>query len=195
MTKPLKPTCWIIAGPNGAGKTTFALEYLSDLAGCENFVNADLIAAGISPLAPEKELLAASKIFLKEIKNYIKQRKDFSFETTIAGKSYLKLIDSLVNGGWNVELIYLALPDVDASIMRVAERVLHGGHNISIDDIKRRFPRGLSNLINLYSKAASRTRCFMNSNEIPELIFETKGENITIYNEAYFNLLFEKVSE
>lgn len=61
------PTCWIIAGPNGAGKTTFALEYLPQVAKCSRFVNADLIAAGLSPLAPERELLAASRLFLAEI--------------------------------------------------------------------------------------------------------------------------------
>lgn len=85
------PTCWIIAGPNGAGKTTFALEYLPQVAQCSRFVNADLIAAGLSPLAPERELLAASRLFLGEIEACITQREDFAFETTLAGRSYLKL--------------------------------------------------------------------------------------------------------
>jgi predicted ABC-type ATPase len=74
------PTCWIIAGPNGAGKTTFALEYLPQVAHCSRFVNADLIAAGLSPLAPERELLAASRLFLKEIEASIQMREDFAFK-------------------------------------------------------------------------------------------------------------------
>ena len=73
------PTCWIIAGPNGAGKSTFALEFLPSLAGCRNFVNADLIAAGLSPLAPERELIAASRLFLKEIENYVAAGESFAF--------------------------------------------------------------------------------------------------------------------
>ena len=117
------PTCWIIAGPNGAGKTTFALEYLPKVAHCSRFVNADLIAAGLSPLAPERELLAASRLFLSEIEGCIAQREDFAFETTLAGRSYLKLVRRLQAEGWRVELMYLALPSMEMSKLRVAERV------------------------------------------------------------------------
>jgi predicted ABC-type ATPase len=84
------PTCWIIAGPNGAGKTTFALEHLPQLGARLRFINADLIAAGLSPLAPERELLAASRIFLREIAEQVAAREDFAFETTLAGRSYLR---------------------------------------------------------------------------------------------------------
>jgi predicted ABC-type ATPase len=76
-----RPTCWIIAGPNGAGKTTFALKYLPEVAGCRNFVNADLIAAGMPPLAPERERVAASRLFLTEIERHIQARRDFGIET------------------------------------------------------------------------------------------------------------------
>jgi predicted ABC-type ATPase len=89
------PNCWMIAGPNGAGKTTFALRYLRTLGNCKRFINADLIAAGLSPLAPELELLQASRLFLQEIEQAIAARADFAFETTLSGRSYLKLIDRL----------------------------------------------------------------------------------------------------
>ncbi|WP_426212719.1 hypothetical protein [Massilia sp. TWP1-3-3] len=89
------PTCWIIGGPNGAGKTTFALEYLKQVATGMRFVNADLIAAGLSPLAPERELMAASRLFLQEMDSCIVQGEDFAFETTLAGRSYLKLVRRL----------------------------------------------------------------------------------------------------
>ncbi len=104
MNAKKQPVCWIIAGPNGAGKTTFALKYLPAVAHCSAFVNADLIAAGLSPLAPEKELLAASRLFLKEIAHYIEIGADFAFETTLSGRSYLQLINSLKTAGWRVEL-------------------------------------------------------------------------------------------
>jgi len=89
------PTCWIISGPNGAGKTTFALECLPQVARCSRFVNADLIAAGLSPLAPERDLLAASRLFLSEIEGCIAKREEFAFETTLAGRGYLKLVRRL----------------------------------------------------------------------------------------------------
>ena len=89
------PTCWIVAGPNGGGKTTFAMTYLPGVAQCHRFINADLIAAGLSPLAPEQELVSASRIFLGEIDACIRQRRDFAFETTLAGRGYLKLVRQL----------------------------------------------------------------------------------------------------
>ena len=122
-----RPVCWIIAGPNGAGKTTFALRYLPEVADCRNFVNADLIAAGMSPLAPERERVAAGRIFLSEIERYIQTRDDFGFETTLAGRGHLRLIRRLRATGWRVELIYLALANVEMAKLRVTERVLHGG--------------------------------------------------------------------
>ncbi len=188
------PTCWIIAGPNGAGKTTFALEYLPKVAGCTNFINADLIAAGLSPLAPERELFAASRIFLNEIEEHIAQRKDFAFETTLAGRSYLRLIERLRNDGWLVELIYLALPSVEMSKLRVAERVAHGGHNIPQWDIERRFPRSLSNLLNAFSHAVDRCVCFVNDGDNPILVFEQQGEDRDVIDDTYYSQLQQGAS-
>ena len=187
-----KPTCWIIAGPNGAGKTTFALKYLPDVAQCNNFVNADLIAAGLSPFAPEKELLAASRLFLKEMRRFIAQRESFGFETTLSGRSYLKLIRELLASGWQVELIYLALPDVEMSVQRVAERVAHGGHSVAEDVIRRRFPRSLSNLLYSFSEKVSSVHCFMNSSDAPEIIFMQEEKQRKIVNQAAFDLLVKK---
>ena len=99
------PTCWIIAGPNGAGKTTFALEYLPRVAGRARFINVDLIAAGLSPLAPERALFAASRIFMREIERRLAAREDFAFETTLAGRAYLRLVKRLQADGWRIELI------------------------------------------------------------------------------------------
>lgn len=183
------PTCWIIAGPNGAGKTTFALEYLPLVANCSRFVNADLIAAGLSPLAPERELLAASRLFLNEIETCIKQREDFAFETTLAGRSYLKLVHRLRGEGWRIELIYLALPSMEMSKLRVAERVTHGGHNIPTADIERRFGRSLANLLDLFSHQVDACRCFMNSDAMPEPVFEQRGEWRNIIHAAHYQQL------
>ena len=187
------PTSWIIAGPNGAGKTTFALQYLPRLTNCRHFINADLIAAGLSPLAPERELLAASRLFIKEIENRVLSRQDFAFETTLSGRSYLRLIKRLHLEGWRVELIYLALPTVEMSKLRVAERVAHGGHDIPIQDIERRFPRSLHNLFNEFSFAADRTQCFMNDGEVPQPVFVQQGEVRDILNVQLFSQLMREI--
>lgn len=174
------PVCTIIAGPNGAGKTTFALSYLPELANCHNFVNADLIAGGLSPLSPEREWLAASRLLLREIGQYVSAWEDFAFETTLSGKAYLRLIQRLLADSWRVELYYLWLPGVAMSIERVAERVSHGGHDIPREAIVRRYPRSIDNLLNHYAPLCSATVCLDNSAENPEVIFiqDAGGRNI-----------------
>jgi predicted ABC-type ATPase len=189
------PTCWIIAGPNGAGKTTFALEYLPTVAGCIHFINADLIAAGLSPLAPERQLLAAGRIFLQKIEARIAAREDFAFETTLSGRSYLRLIERLRRDGWRVRLIYLALPSVEMSKLRVAERVSHGGHDIPAADIERRFSRSLRNLLNEFSSRVDGCSCFMNDEESPILVFEQHGDARDITREDYYQLLIKDAEQ
>ncbi|WP_457808341.1 zeta toxin family protein [Kushneria sp. EE4] len=183
------PTCWIVAGPNGAGKTTFALHYLPQVANCARFINADLIAAGLSPLAPERELLTASRIFLREIEAAVEEGEDFAFETTLSGRGYLSLVQRLLNAGWRVELVYLALPSMEMSRLRVAERVSHGGHSIPLKDIQRRFPRSLHNLLTLYAPGVSRARCFMNAGGSPEMVFEQVGPSRHIFDDLHYNIL------
>lgn len=186
------PTCWIVAGPNGAGKTTFALHYLPQVAKCARFINADLIAAGLSPLAPERELLSASRIFLREIEDAIEDGEDFAFETTLSGRGYLSLVKRLLSNSCRVELVYLALPSVEMSRLRVAERVSHGGHNIPLKDIQRRFPRSLNNLLTLYAPNVSRARCFMNAGGTPELVFEQIGSQRHILDDRHYKSLVKQ---
>lgn len=185
------PTCWIIAGPNGAGKTTFAMEYLPEVAHCAHFINADLIAAGLSPFDPGREQLAASRIFLRELAIRVRSGDDFAFETTLSGRAYLRLVDTLVHKGWRVELIYLALPNVDMSRLRVAERVKHGGHSVPEKDLQRRFPRSLRHLLNDFSGRVSRCQCFMNDGEQPLLVFEQSGMEREIVHLEYYKHLLE----
>ena len=189
MSERDQPTCWIIGGPNGAGKSTFALKYLPEVAGCRNFVNADLIAAGLSPLAPERERMAASRIFLRGIERYIEARDDFGFETTLAGRGHLRLIRRLKMASWRVELIYLALPSAEMAKLRVAERVRHGGHDIPVPDIERRFHRSLENLFDEYASLMDRTVCFLNSGATPELVFTHQGDNRELKEPAILRML------
>lgn len=187
----MQPTCYIIAGPNGAGKTTFALRYLPSAEACRNFVNADMIAAGLSPLAPEREKLGASRLFLKEIQSFIARRESFSFETTLSGRSYLRLVQSLRADGWRVVLFYLWLPSSEFSIARVAERVRHGGHHIPKADIQRRFPRSISNLIHEYAPVCDAVICLDNTT-IPALIFSQDSGGITVANQAPYQRIIQE---
>jgi predicted ABC-type ATPase len=189
-----RPTCWIIAGPNGAGETTFALEYLPNVAGCRQFVNADLIAAGVAPLAPETERVAAGRLFLNEVERYVRAGADFGFETTLAGRAYLRLIQRLRAAGWRVELIYLMLPDPEMAKQRVAERVAHGGHDIPQMDIERRFHRSLANLFEHYLPAVDRTVCFSNESEEQEIIFVRQGDNLEVFRKDLFDAMNEMAS-
>jgi len=135
----------IIAGPNGAGKTTFAREFLPTDAELPNFVNADLIAAGLSPFAPELAAFRSGRIMLKTIADYAKRGESFSFETTLSGLSYAQMIPVWRESGYLVKLFFLSLPDVEMAIERVASRVKQGGHNVPEDVIRRRFAHGLQN--------------------------------------------------
>ncbi|MDR9468168.1 AAA family ATPase [Marinospirillum sp.] len=182
-------TCWIIAGPNGAGKTTFAMNYLPGVARDCHFINADLIAAGLSPLAPERELVAASRLFLREVESAIEKETSFAIETTLAGRTYLKLVQRLQSQGWKVILVYLALPSVEMSRQRVAERVRHGGHDIPAKAIERRFPRSLRNLLLEFSYRADECSCFMNARDEPESVFDQVGKHRKVLHREYFDLL------
>lgn len=186
------PTCWIIARPNGAGKTTFALQYLPRVARCENFINADLIAAGLSPLAPAQQQVAAGRLLLREIDINVSRGNSFALETTLAGRSYLKLLNRLQTEGWRIELIYLALPDKAMSHRRVAERVAHGSHDIPAADIDRRFARSLRHLLDDFSHRVDRCQCFMNEDVSLDLVFVQEHGNRSVHNEANYQQLLKE---
>lgn len=140
----------IIAGPNGAGKTTFAREYLPREAGIIEFINADLIAQGLSPFAPEKAAIEAGKIMLRQIRKNVDDRISFAFETTLSGLSYARLIPYWRATGYKVEIAFLSLPNVELALHRVYARVKQGGHSIPDDVIRRRYVAGMRNFDNVY---------------------------------------------
>lgn len=189
MRKKQKPTCFIIAGPNGAGKTTFALRYLPQIAGCRNFVNADLIAYGISPFDSLSAQYEAGRLFLREIHANIDKRIDFAFETTLSGRSQISLLKKLRQNGWQVVLFFLWIPDAAFSKSRVRERVEHGGHNIPDNAIYRRFPRIMHNLIKIYIPLCDKVVCYDNSESEPVLVFEQDKNGQKISN----NDIYERI--
>jgi len=187
--KTAKPVCYIIAGPNGAGKTTFALKYLPAVADCKNFINADLIAGGLSPLAPDQARFAAGKLFLKEIQKQIAAGNDFAFETTLSGRSYLRLIKAMQQDGWEIVLFYLWIPSASFSRERVRERVRQGGHNIPDEVIRRRYPKSIRNLIKYYAPLCDQIFCYDNSSSEPRLIFSQEQEGLQIRDSEVYQYI------
>src|ERR1035438_1425680 len=94
-----KPNCYIVAGSNGAGKTTFATEFLPRYAECVNFINPDLIARGLSPFDPNAAMLRAGRLVLERIRDSMRAKTDFAFETTLSGRVYASLIKELRRTG------------------------------------------------------------------------------------------------
>lgn len=135
-----------IAGPNGAGKTTFSRSFIPATQSLVHFVNADLIASGLSPFAPELEAVQAGKLMLRQIEKLVAQGESFCLETTLAGCGYLQKIPHWQNLGYYISLVFLTLPDPQTAIARVAARVSQGGHHIPEAVIIRRFHAGLANL-------------------------------------------------
>lgn len=160
----------IIAGPNGAGKTTFANEYLPKEAGCPIFINADLIAAGLSPFQPDKAALKAGKLMLNEIRERVRKRDNFAIETTLSGLMYARLIPEWRQIGYHVKLVYLSLPLVELAISRVIARVAEGGHSVPEDLIRQRFAVGLKNFHEVYKPLVNFWIHYDNSYEEPIII-------------------------
>jgi len=160
----------IIAGPNGAGKTTFARAFLPQEAQCPHFINADLIAAGLSPFIPEAAALKAGRLMLQEISAYTARGESFAFETTLSGRGYLRHIREWQRIGYHVILFFLGLPTPEVAIARVAERVRQGGHNISEAVIRRRFVAGKVNFDRYYRAVVDAWALYDNSGDEPVLI-------------------------
>lgn len=163
----------IIAGPNGAGKTTFAREYLPNEAGCPIFVNADLIAIGLSPFRPAT--IRAGRLMLEEINRHARNRRNFAFETTLSGRGYVKMIRQWRDDGYRVKLIFLSLATPEEAIRRVQARVQQGGHQVPEAVIRRRFASGLLNFETIYRHCVDYWQK-LNASGI-RLVLEDEGEN------------------
>jgi len=165
----------IIAGPNGAGKTTFAQEFLPHEAQCPDFINADLIARGLSPFAPEKAALQAGKIMLQQIHRKVTRGASFAFETTLSGLNYVRHIRRWRKAGYHVKLVFLSLPTAELALARVKARVAQGGHDIPEAVVRRRFDAGRRNFEHVYATLVSSWAIYDNAAAAPVLI--ATGDN------------------
>ena len=165
-----KPLCILIAGPNGAGKTTFAREFLPREADIMNFVNADLIASGLSPLRPSFASVSAGRLVLAELDRLAKARENFAFESTLSGLAYAGRLKQWKKAGYRIEIIFLRLDSPSLALRRIAARVKEGGHDVPQEDVLRRFEKGWNNFKTLYRPLADSWTVYDNSNDAPILM-------------------------
>ena len=150
-----RPHLVVLAGPNGSGKTTIAPNLLKGKLGVSEFVNADLIAGGLSVFDPDLAAMAAGRVMLARLKELAARRTDFAFETTLASRSFAPWIAELMGAGYRFHLVFLWLSNPDLAVARVADRVRMGGHAVPETTIRRRYRAGLRNFFQLYSPLAS----------------------------------------
>lgn len=184
------PTIYLIAGCNGAGKTTFAKEFLPSI-GVVRFLNADEIARGLSPLRPEAAAFKAGKLLLSEFRELVKCGETFALESTLSGRTYVKLFEETKQRGYEIELHYIWIPDVREAIRRVRQRVIEGGHDVPVDDIRRRFARSSQHLLDDYAPLANKWFLWDNAAPPAKLLAESTSQGI-IPLRAFFAFHEEK---
>jgi predicted ABC-type ATPase len=180
---------YIIAGPNGSGKTTFANKFLPSYAKCSNFVNADLIAQGLSPFSPRAAAIKAGRLVLEQIRRLADKKVDFAFETTLSGKFYVSFLKELKKKSYSINIFFLWIPNAELAISRIKDRVASGGHDVPSADVKRRFHRGIYNFLNYYKPLADTWLFFNNADAVPKLIAREKDGEIEVLDKILFETI------
>ena len=189
------PVVHVVAGPNGAGKTTFATEYLPGFAECREFLNADLIAAGLSPFAPESQNVRAGRLMLERMRELVEQRSDFGFETTLAGRTWRSSLLKMKATGYQVHLYFLWLPDAEIAVSRVQNRVRQGGHNVPVEDIRRRYRAGLRNFVQLYRPSADQWSLLDGTLMPPPIIAKSEAGEMTVLQNHLWRIIERQTDE
>lgn len=182
---------YIIGGPNGAGKTTTALQLFLRL-GITHFINADMIAQGISPLDVESAARAAGRIMLQEMESCLANNDDFALETTLASRTLAPFVRRCKTAGYRFTLIYVWLQQPELAIARVAKRVRAGGHNIPEDVIRRRYERGRTNFLSLYKDLADEWIVVDNTGEETIEVARFQNDEIEILQPQTWAVISEK---
>jgi predicted ABC-type ATPase len=180
------PVLYLFAGSNGAGKTTFARSYLTLLPGPPRFLNADEMARGLSPLAPESVALKAGKLLLEEIEGCLRGGLSFALESTLSGHAQAAILRKAKSAGFRVEIHYLWLPSPALAVRRVAQRVRKGGHHIPTEDVHRRYGRSLKNFVQVYAPLADTWFLWSNVLEPPKLILDSDEATLRQLSDLLF---------
>ena len=189
------PHIIVIAGANGAGKSTVAPALLRDTLGISEFVNADILAQGLSAFAPETVAISAGRIMLARLDELAESGKDFAFETTLSTRSFVPRLQKMCENGYEFTLFFLWLADAELAISRVAEIVRQGGHNIPTETIKRRYEKSLQNFFRLYQPIADNWYFFDNSNELKLIAEGNLSEVREVFDKGKWRELAEKYAK
>ena len=186
---------YIIAGCNGAGKTTASYTVLPDILNCQEFVNADEIARGLSPFQPEKVSIQAARLMLARVKNLLEAKEDFAIETTLATKIYVNLIKRAQQKGYQVALLFFWLNSPDLAVKRVYNRVREGGHNIPEEVIRRRYESGLQHFFTLYQPIANSWVFVDNSGQSYQIVAKGKRHISSIVDKETWRIIQNSYDE
>jgi|APGre2960657505_1045072.scaffolds.fasta_scaffold00504_5 predicted ABC-type ATPase len=185
-----RPSVVILAGPNGAGESTAAPALLQGALAVSEFVNADVIARGLSPRDPDLAAIAAGRVMLSRLRELAAQRTNFAFETTLASRSFAPWLHDLSASGYSVHFFFLWLPSADFAVQRVADRVRAGGHDVPEPTVRRRYRTGLRNFFELYEPTASTWRLYDGSGPEPKLIADRLvSQPISVYDQVIWHLV------
>ncbi|MBI5385196.1 MAG: Zeta toxin family protein [Verrucomicrobia bacterium] len=187
------PTLYIIAVPNGVGKTTFADFYLPEEAKQLEFVNADLIARGISPYDPNGGALEAGRYALSRIKHLIAQRQGFTWETTMSGISAAVWLKDAKAKGYIIKCYFLWVRDAEVTLARIRQRVLDGGHNIEPDVVRRRFFKTITNFFVTYRHLMDTWKFYANNDLAPRLIAVQKGGRVVARDQSFLTSVLAEI--
>jgi predicted ABC-type ATPase len=161
-----RPSVVVLGGPNGSGKSTAAVRFLHDTLSIMEFVNADEIARGLSPFNPSGVAVQAGRIMLERMDELAHRGESFAFETTLASRSFAPWLKSLQSKGYRFRLFFVWLRTPELNVIRVAQRVALGGHNIPEETIRRRYSRSITNLFDLYLPIADSWEIVDNSGSV-----------------------------
>jgi len=183
---------YIISGCNGAGKTTVSYTILPEILNCQEFVNADEIAKGLSPFNPESTSIQAGRLMLVRINDLLEKGQDFAFETTLSTRSYFRLVERAHKLNYSVTLLFFYLNSDDLAVERVKTRVKEGGHNIPTDVIRRRYKSGLNNFFELYKPIVDDWMFIDNSGEPYQVLAEGTINSEFVLNDTLWTQIKDK---
>lgn len=180
---------YVICGCNGAGKTTASYTILPETLQCAEFVNADEIAKGLSPFNPESVTIAAGRLMMARVRKLLSMNEDFALETTLATRAVQKIITDAKSRNYKVSLLYFWLNSPELALMRVAERVRNGGHNVEETVVRRRYAQGLKNLFDIYCSMVDHFLIIDNSITPSEIVAEGGPDNLQIFNHSKYQIM------